>query len=316
MNISVIIPNYNGSKMIKKNLPVVISATDYFTKKTGSKVEIIIVDDYSSDESIEVINDMRNRFTDIDIKLYINKKNLGFSSTVNAGVNLSVGEIILLLNTDVVPKKDFLIPLIVNFKNNKVFGVGCMDESFEGKNVILRGRGLGKWRRGFLEHRKGDITAKDTLWVSGGSSAYRKNVWDALGGLYQIYNPFYWEDIDISYRALKAGYSLIFERNSAVYHYHDSGVIKTNFTEFEIKVNSYKNQFIFSWINISDKYLLLEHLVWIPYHIIKSVINCDLAFVLGLFKAVYKIHDVFYYRGKTQKLVKISDSNVISLFKL
>ena len=107
----------------------------------------------------------------------------------------------ILFNTDVYPDKDFLTPLLSHFKDEKVFAVGCMDKSIEGKDVVLRGRGIGVWKRGFLVHEKGEIEKSDTLWVSGGSGAFRKSIWDKLGGLNELYNPFYWEDIDLSYRA-------------------------------------------------------------------------------------------------------------------
>ena len=53
-----------------------------------------------------------------------------------------------------------------------------------------------------------------------------------LGGFDGLYDPFYWEDIDLSYRAQKSGYKVIFEPKSIVTHEHEKGTVKEM---FEIK---------------------------------------------------------------------------------
>src|SRR5581483_9702281 len=96
------------------------------------------------------------------------------------------------------------------------------------------------------------------------------------------YNPFYWEDIDISYRALKAGYRIFFEPKSQVIHEHEEGSIRRKYTANQIKVIAYRNQLFFVWINITDLNLQLSHIIWLPYHLLKSFIKGDFAFIKGL----------------------------------
>jgi len=109
-----------------------------------------------------------------------------------------------------------------------------MDESIEHGKVVLRGRGIGKWQRGFLTHSLGDLNKTDTLWVSCGSGAFRASIYRKIGGLNNIYNPFYWEDIDLSYKAQKAGFKVIFEPKSKVIHEHSKGAIASNYKPFRI----------------------------------------------------------------------------------
>ena len=259
MNISVIIPNYNGEQIIVKNLPKVLSAIEEYDK---GKSEIIISDDLSTDRSVEIIEKIisENKNSKVSIKLLKNEKNKGFSSNVNRGVGESNGEILILLNTDVIPAKGFLRPLLQHFSDDKIFAVGCLDESLENGKIIHRGRGIGKWKKGFLIHSAGTHDKNDTLWVSGGSGAFRKEIWDKLKGLDEIYNPFYWEDIDLSYRALKSGYKTVFEKDSIVRHEHDKGVIKKKFKPNWVKKIVYRNQFIFAWKN-SDLSNLLRNIL-------------------------------------------------------
>ena len=278
MKISIVIPNYNGQKLLENNLPKLIEVLDKFSKD----IEIIISDDCSKDESIRVVEEFINKGH--KIKLLVNDKNLGFAANVDRAVKSVSGEIIILLNTDVVPEEGFLAPLLERFKDPNVFAVGCLEKSLEPNGeIILRGRGLGQWKNGFLIHRRGEINKENTLWVSGGSGAFRTSIWRKLGGMVPLYSPFYWEDIDLSYRALKSGYKIYFEKRSKVVHEHERGVIKTEYSKKQVKTIAYRNQFIFSWLNLTDSDLILTHAIFIPYLLLKSLILGDLAFIYGFF---------------------------------
>jgi len=307
MDISVIIPNFNGESLLKKNLPKVIEELENY--KNG-KVEVIVVDDGSTDSSESVISNLKSKI--LNFKFIKNKKNLGFSSTINNGARQAKGEILLLLNTDVYPEKGFLESLLASFKDEKVFAVGCMDKSVEGGKIILRGRGLGGWKRGLLVHRRGEVDNKNTLWVSGGSGAFRKSIWDKLGGLNELYNPFYWEDIDLSYRAQKSGYKVMFEPKSVVFHEHEEGVIKKTHSSFKIKTIAYRNQFIFVWLNATDFYLRLAHVIFLPYHSAKALLRHDTAFFIGFFEAFVLLPKVIKLSFGIHKLFVKSDKEVIS----
>ena len=313
MKISIIIPNYNSKHLLEKNLPKIIREIE---KLRNYEIEIIIVDDDSTDGSIEFINqftssrvhELRNKkareFTSSRvnglknslinnslinnkpiIKLIRNRKNSGFSSSVNQGVREAEGELLVLLNTDVYPEKGFLEPILPHFKDAKVFSVGMLDKSIEGDNIVRRGRGIGEWRRGMYVHRRGEVDKTDTAWVSGGSGAFRTSIWKKLSGFDEIYNPFYWEDIDLSYRAVKKGYKILFEPKSVVIHEHGKGIIKLNYNEQQIKTISYRNQFLFIWKNANFLHLIL-HFLWLPYHLIRFLFRFDFTFFFGFFWAI------------------------------
>lgn len=274
---------------------------------SSGNAEIIVVDDCSTDNSIEILKEF-------PVSVICNEKNLGFSSTVNKGVKEADGEIVVLLNTDVAPENNFLEPLIAHFDDPKIFAVGCMDKSIEGSKVVLRGRGLGKWERGFLVHRRGEVDKTNTLWVNGGSGAFRKSIWEKLGGFNTLYAPFYWEDIDLSYRALKMGFSIIFEPRSIVVHEHERGSIKKKYSPLQIKITAYKNQILFVWENVTDYSLLVAHLFWLPYFMIKAIFHRDFAFFCGFLLACVALPQVIFQRITKKQLQQRSDKEVIRLF--
>ncbi len=314
MTLSIVIPNYNGQELIRKNLSKVFDAF------LGYKdfVEFIVVDDCSEDESYAFIktqiSKLKSQNHRLKLKVIKSETNLGFSSNVNRGVKEAKGEVLVLLNTDVVPEKGFLDSLLEHFNDPKIFAVGCMDKSIEDREIVLRGRGVGAWKRGFLIHSRGEVNKTDTLWVSCGSGAFRKSIWDMLGGLDQLYNPFYWEDIDLSYRALKSGYKILFEPKSIVVHEHEKGAIKSSYTNSQVRKIAYRNQFIFVWKNITDISLQLSHLLWLPYHLIKALIRKDWIFLIGFFKAFILLPKIIKSSLQSQKLFAKKDRKVLEEF--
>ncbi|MEK7130018.1 MAG: glycosyltransferase family 2 protein [Patescibacteria group bacterium] len=296
--VSVVIPNWNGKHLLEKHLPSVIQAVD--------GAQIIVADDGSSDGSVQYL---QVKFRDV---VLVQKKNHeGFASTVNAGVTAASGDIVVLLNTDVVPEENFLQPLISHFIDEKVFAVSCMDKSKEGDSVVLRGRGLAKWQRGFFVHERGEVDATDTAWVSGGSGAFRKSMWVSLGGMDPLFNPFYWEDIDLSYRARKAGYRILFEPKSIVRHFHEEGKIKRSFSNIAIKIVAYRNQFIFIWKNISDVRLLLSHVFWTPIRLFQSLLTGDIWMTVGYWAALVRLPKIIVSRIKASSHWKRSDRDLL-----
>lgn len=281
--VSIIIPNRNGAELLKKNLPSVIAA--------AKDAEVIVVDDASTDASLELLV---KKFP--SVKVIKKAHSDGFASTVNTGVSEASGEIVVLLNTDVRPEEGFLAPLVKHFDNPSVFAVGCLEKSIEGDHTVLRGRGEAKWEKGFFVHWRGEVNRSTTAWVSGGSGAFRKSIWEKLGGMDTMFNPFYWEDIDLSYRAMKAGYTLVFESGSMIIHEHGIGVIKREYSDIRVKIIAYRNQFLFIWKNISGLNMILAHAIWTPIRLMQSFFRRDSALLIGYILALLRIHIVILSR--------------------
>jgi GT2 family glycosyltransferase len=294
MMVSIIIPNWNGVHLLKKHLKSVI--------KAAPDAEIVVADDRSCDGSVEYI---KKNFP--KVKVVAGKKREGFAANVNAGVLKATGDIIVLLNTDVEPESGFLSPLLTHFKDPSVFAVGCLEKSLEQGKMMLRGRGIAHWVKGYYVHSRGEVDKSDTAWVSGGSGAYRKSMWNALGGMDTLYNPFYWEDIDLSYRARKAGRKTLFEPKSIVHHYHEEGKIKQEFTSMNVKRIVYRNQFIFIWKNVSDISILISHAFWTPIRLTQAMILGDYLMVQGYVLALGKIPAILNHRLEQNKLWRVND---------
>jgi len=299
MKISVVIPNFNGCNLLKNNLPKVIASV--------KDSEVIVVDDASTDDSLNLL---KTNFA--IVKVIVQNKNEGFASTVNRGVKEASGEFVVLLNSDVIPDSNFLTYLTAPFSDSKVFAVGCLQKSNNGGKIKKEGRGVGRFEKGFLMHGSGTLDKTTTLWVFGGAGMFRKEVWEKLGGMNELYNPFYWEDIDLSYRALKAGFKLVFESKSVVMHNQEKGAIRNMYTPGQVKTIAYRNQIFFVWMNITDFQFILNHIIWFPYHLFKSLVTGDLLFAKAFLMAILKIPYILGRRYQNKKNAIISDRKILA----
>lgn len=291
-NISVIIPTYNGEHLVRKHLPDVL-------KMLRAGDELIIVNDASTDGTLSYLNHefeleedecmvsdtdcYAKKWKDISIRVLVNQTNQRFASSCNRGVKSANTDFVFLLNNDVSPKPDIVPLLLKHFENQETFAVGCKELAANEEDKEY-GRSEARFKRGFLVHRRAfDQNGTDTFWASGGSSVFRKSMWDALDGFDLDYRPAYWEDIDLCFRARKVGWNIDFEPKAVVYHVHET-THKTVFGSSEIEIMAYKNSVLFVWKNIRGK-LLLQHFLWLPYHLVFTSIRSQGKFLTGIWKA-------------------------------
>jgi GT2 family glycosyltransferase len=248
MKVSVIIPNFNGESLLAKNLPYVVRAMD---NKENCILEIIVVDDASADGSIKLLKD---KFP--QVKIIKHKINRGFSAAVNTGVRGSGGELLALLNLDVVPNEDFMVNTLPHFKDSKIFAVSLHERGY--------GWARGGFNDGYIQILPGDEGElfHESFYASGGSGVFRRSTWMELGGMdEELLSPFYWEDIDLCFRAAKRGYIVGWEPGSGVVHNHESTISKLS-KNYVARIKE-RNQLLCLWKNITSQNLVRKHIAGI-----------------------------------------------------
>ena len=294
LEVSIIIPSYNTEKLLEKNLPKVLAAKK---DKRNQICEVILVDDASPDNSAKVV---KRKFP--GIKLIKHRINRGFSATVNTGARSAKGELLALLNTDVIPEKDFLVSVIPHFKNKQVFGVSLNEKDYSWAK--------GRFKDGYIEHepgRKGSKTM-ETFWISGGSGVFRRNRWMELGGMDEkLLSPFYWEDLDLCYRATKRGWLLLWEPKAKVVHKHETtiGQLPRKYVE---RVRE-RNQLLFIWKNLTSPILFRKHLAGLAKRVSRHP-----GYLRIIMMALMRLKRVLKARKKEKKEGKISDEAIFARF--
>lgn len=299
--ISVVIPSYNGKHLLEINLPAVLNSIP-------SLAEVIVVDDASSDGTS---NWLAQNYP--QIKIVSNRENLRFGRSCNRGVSLAGGEIVVLLNNDVNPHSDFLLSALPHFKDEKVFAVGFGEVNSEDSKIVSGGRGVSRFERGLVVHwRPKDQISPSASWLSGGSMAFRKGIWDKLGGFDELFRPAYEEDRDLCWQALKSGYKIVFEPKAVVEHFHESTNLKL-FGKTKISLYSLKNQLLFVWKNISSPWYLLNHLIWLPYHLVLTTVRTGGIFLAAFLWALTQLPEALASRNRASKLWRIKDEEIFKL---
>lgn len=275
--VSVVIPSFQGQTLLAKNLPAVFACL-----RDGD--EVIVVDDASGKDDPTLAyfaqqfqlhkqafdrfpaeyyrGDYREKKKHIRVSLLINMRNMRFAVTANRGVSIAQHPIVFLLNTDVIPQANVLDTALPHFAKPTVFAVACLENEIRlhkkgGKNKLFFHRGL------FVHSRANDLTAGPTAWATGGSSFFRKAMWDELKGFDQRYYPAYWEDIDLSFQAHKRGWQVLFEPQAVVVHDHET-TNSSVFGQKKIADMSWKNGLTFTKKN-ANWLQRIAFYVWQPY---------------------------------------------------
>ena len=296
--VSIIIPNYNGANVIRSSLAAVDAAAGVYP----GECEIMVVDDASQDNSLQLISEYFP-----EIKVVTHTRNQGFAETVHSGIRISLHPILILLNTDVFPDRNFIAPLIQRFNHKNTFCVSplILDRSGRPSRV--------SWNRGKIvrgEIRKTNWELEDamtlarqgtdlkSLYGQGGAAAFRKKMFLQLDGFLSIYKPFYYEDCDLGIRAWQHGWKTYFEPASTVVHDHRQGTIARFFAAKKIKLTKKRNRFFYLWLHLSSSTLIFSHLPWILLRLLWRLVRLDVAFILGFFAALPAFGKVMKLRKK------------------
>jgi GT2 family glycosyltransferase len=226
LKLSVIILNYNVRYFLELCLKSLIEAVK------AIDAEIIVVDNNSNDDSCEMVKQLFP-----NVVLIENKENFGFSKGNNIGIKIAKGEYLCILNPDTMVAEDTFTKLLEFADSKANLGIlGCK---------LINGRGQ------FLPESKRNIP---TPWVSlkkmlGNATSYYSSLKperigevDVLVGAFmllkaKVYNEvdgfdedyfMYGEDIDLSYKILKKGYTNYYNGEVSVLHFKGESTLKDN----------------------------------------------------------------------------------------
>ncbi len=310
---SIVILNWNGRDLLSEGLPSVLRAA----QADGLPHEIIVVDNGSSDGSADFV---RSAYP--GVRLIALPRNLGFGEGNNVGVRAAQHDIVVLLNNDMLVDPGFLRPLLEGF-GTSTFAVSS--QIFL-QNPEARREETGKtsatFRRGMFDftHREvnGELHRRPyypALWAGGGSSAFHRKRFMELGGFHPIYAPAYVEDTDLSYRAWKAGWEVLFAPASIVYHKHRASSSR-RFHPGALEALVRRNQLLFTWKNLTSWRLLLLHSLCLPWNCYRLARDFGLSVWQGIFAAAVRALPAGLARLREPYRTVRSDSQILELFAM
>ena len=211
--LSVIIPHYNGIH----HLPPCFTA---LRQQTYSNLEIILMDNGSSDESVAVT---RRDFP--EVKVVELAHNLGFTGAINRGIEQAQGEIIAPLNNDTEVAPNWAKALVEALEQHPQAGIAASKMLLFKQRDTLHSAGDGfgcdgiPINRGVWQKDVGQFDQDTYIFGGcGGAVAYRHEMLAEIGLLDEDFFM-YLEDVDLNWRAQLAGYRTIFVPEAVVYHH-------------------------------------------------------------------------------------------------
>jgi GT2 family glycosyltransferase len=212
--ISVVILNWNG-------LDCILECIESVEKSVYKNIEIIVVDNASTDGSLQLI---KNRFP--LVQLLELDENIGYAAGNNRGFQKARGKFIATLNNDVVVVPTWLNQPAAFLENDETIGIiACRQMNLKNPEIIdclytypfrsllFQSMGNGKhFTQSTLFSRPGYV-----IGAGGASAIYRKKLLDALGGFDERYFAYH-EESDLCMRAFLSGWKCVYAPSAVVYH--------------------------------------------------------------------------------------------------
>jgi GT2 family glycosyltransferase len=244
--VSIIIPVYNEYRVTVNCLRALLEHT------TGVSYEIILADDCSTDLTATIDERIAN------IRVVRGSENLRFIGNCNRAAGHARGRYLLFLNNDTAVCPDWLPPLVEVLETRESAGIVGPRLLFP--NGKLQEAGAIMWRDGSAwnfgrmdDPEKPDYCyLKETDYISGACLMIRHHLWQQLGGFDTRYAPAYCEDADLAFAARQAGYQVVYQPLSSVFHFE--GVSHGTDLDAGIKQYQVRNQARFreKWAEVLD----------------------------------------------------------------
>ncbi len=245
-------------------------------KRDSFSLNTIIVDNYPEDP----IKINESDYSTLNLKIIFNEKNLGFSGGNNVGIKYSLengADYVLLINNDTYVDPDFVEELLKVFETNKEAGIVVPKIYFakgfefhkkykesELGNVIWYAGGNMDWANIIGYHRGVDEVDSgqfrevvETQIASGCCLMLKRELLEKIKGYDDKYFLYY-EDADLSVRAIKKGYKILFSPKSVIWHKNaqSSGGSGSGLQDYYISRN--RMIFGFEYASFRTKFALIR----------------------------------------------------------
>lgn len=312
---SIVVVSWNGKEHLQRMLPSLeLALADH-----GGDHEVILVDNGSTDGTAQWVRAHHPR-----VRIVALPENRFFVRGMAAGIAEATRDTLVLLNNDMVVDRGFLGPLLDGFDGDDVFAVTA--------EVLMQDPHARRVETGYtaawfslghlkLQHRLPDPAGTSCVpvaWAGGGSSAYDRAKFLALGGFDRTFDPFYLEDAGISHQAWKHGWRVLFCPGSRVVHAH-RGTSRRLFGDEFVDNTIRRNQYLFCWRNVTSPALTALHFAALPLVLMHRAIGSReralphaLWFELrALVRALPRLPVAWWRRTQSRRSTCVGDAEVV-----
>ncbi len=219
--LSVVIPLYGGPDDLEACLRSLYESIDLLA-------DVIVVDDRSPDNAPDVVAAFPFA------RLVSNPTNMGFAATCNHGVSESIGDVLLLLNSDTIVPRDGLIRLIESLMSSgSIAAAGPLSNNvghFQRTPATYTDAShISLFAEDFAQREAEDV---DTDMLVGFCLAVKRSAWNEVGPLDESFGTGLFEDNDLCHRLRRAGYRLVISSRAFIHHEGNRSLDRTTEDKF------------------------------------------------------------------------------------
>jgi GT2 family glycosyltransferase len=283
-DVSIIIVTWNSEKEILACLESVVVNISYLPNHS---IELIIIDNNSSDETINIVRNLKYS----SIQIFRNSSNLGYTKAANHGIINSNGEYVFLLNPDTILYEDCLENLLSFLENNAGYAAACprlVNEdgsvqqsirNFPGYASMLfefsllayifpKSKMFNNWRMGYFDYNNDS----DVLQPMAAALLIKKEVLEKKGNMDECFKMFF-NDVDLCKKIAEFGSKIRYLKDAGAVHKKGASVYKNRIEMIKVWNKDciayfgkyHNNKFLLLWLKLNLK---LSSVVRILYYIL------------------------------------------------
>ncbi len=239
---SIIVLTYNGLEYTRQFL-------ESIKKNTKVKYELILVDNCSSDGTVEFLKKFVKDKP--GTKLILNEKNLGFPKGVNQGLKIASGKYIVIANNDIVVTKGWLERMIAAAEQEEKIGlVGPISNAVSGMQIDKDAvypdiEKMHEYAGRAAKKNKGQILQFPR--VAFLCTLIKREVIEKIGGLDERFSPGNYEDDDFCLRAQLAGFKTVIAKDVFIHHYGSKSFTADGVDKYKERLEINQKIFVDKW---------------------------------------------------------------------
>ena len=285
--VSVVIVNYNGKMFLEKCISSLLL-------QSYPVIEIILVDNGSSDNSVEYV---KKQFP--SVKIIANRENSGFAKGNNIGIRETKGEFITTLNNDTEVTRGLVEELVKGISSSGKIGMCASKMLFMRNPGMINSTGIcisrsgACWDRGMFEQDHGQYeSVGEVFGPFAGAAMYRRRMLEEVGLFDEDFYA-YMEDADLAFRGRLAGWKCVYAPKAVVYHFH--GGTAGYASDYTIYYGN--RNILWNCIKNFPSHLLITSLPWIvgrnlaviPYYLLNGHASAILRSKMDAVKGITKM---------------------------